>query len=83
MWRALFFLGGLFLLSQGAVALAIDAVTLHSWATKRLSEAGVSVPSRLVLPIWLAPTLVSTGGVTLIYAIALPRKSEPRKGKAD
>ena len=79
MWRALFFLGGLFLLLQGAIALSIDTLTLHDWAVTRLGDAGVKTASTVRLPIWLAPTLVSTGAVTLVYAIALPSKPKDAK----
>ena len=79
MWRALFFLGGLFLLTQGGITLAIDTLTLHDWAVSRLGRAGVKTASTVRLPIWLAPTLVSTGTVTLVYAIALPSKDKDEK----
>ena len=78
MWRALFFLGGLFLLLQGGIALGIEQVTVHDWAAARMS--GLPTPMQptgervVALPAWLAPTLVATGGVTLMYAIALPAK---------
>ena len=74
MWRALFFLAGLFCILQGALVLAVSEVTLHDWATERLSESDLVVSSRVVLPVWLAPSLFSTGMVTLVYAIALPKK---------
>ena len=77
-FRALFFLGGLFLLAQGGIALAISEITLHDWAVTRLADAGLRVRSSVVLPVWLAPTLVATGGVTLVYAIALPAKEKEK-----
>lgn len=74
MWRALFFLGGFFLSLQGAIVLAVEEVQLHDWAASRLDGLVTSESPRIAIPIWLAPTLVSTGGVTLLYAIALPGK---------
>ena len=76
MLRVLFFLAGLFLVLQGAIALAIAKVTFHGWATRRADWLPVDSTGELTLPIWLAPTLVSTGIVTLLYAIALPKRAE-------
>ena len=80
MWRALFFLAGLFLILQGAIALAISRVTLHDWAIDRLSSDSLRLASEVSLPVWLAPTLVATGVVTLVYAIALPKAKTAKDG---
>lgn len=74
MFRALFFLAGLFLMLQGGITLAVAEITLQDWAIARLAAADIPVGSRIALPVWLAPTLVATGLVTLVYAFALPGK---------
>ena len=75
-FRVLFFLAGLFLVLQGTIALAVSRVTLHSWATRRVDWLPLDAAGQMTLPIWLAPTLVSTGIVTLLYSIALPKRSD-------
>ena len=74
MFRALFFLAGLFLMLQGGITLAVAEIVLQDWAVARLAAADIAVGSRIALPVWLAPTLVATGLVTLVYAFALPGK---------
>lgn len=83
-WRALiraaFFALGLTLAGGGSALFAIDSVTL----TKSISNANVPVVTwisapdsagqRIVNPPdWVPFTLVGIGGVTVLYALALPR----------
>lgn len=76
MFRALFFLAGLFLVLQAGLALAISEVRLHDWAARRLDVLPLQSGGVLPLPAWLSPVLVSTGLVTLMYAVALPKRRD-------
>ena len=73
MIRGLFFVVGLFALLQGAVCLGVESMTVTELAATKLHE--YLNGDRLVeVPIWFGPTLVFTGLVTLLYAVALPAK---------
>ncbi|MCA8997244.1 MAG: hypothetical protein KDA80_09660 [Planctomycetaceae bacterium] len=79
--RSLFFLLGLYLVLSGAGLFLVDEVTLTSRATEAappfLREFATSpseTPLRLNPPEWLPLTCIGLGGVTLMYAVALPTK---------
>lgn len=77
MIRALFFVVGLFALLQGGICLSVESMTISDFAAQRL-DAWTDENRQLIVPIWFGPTLVLTGGVTLLYAIALPAKQHHR-----
>lgn len=81
MLRTLFFVFGLFALLQGFVCLAVDSMTLNEVAAERFA-AWVDEHRRMTLPVWFGPSLVMTGGVTLLYALALPSKKSRRREHA-
>lgn len=75
MIRGLFFVVGLFAVMQGLVCLGVDSMKLTELAAERMQSL-LSEDRVLSVPIWFGPTLVFTGGVTLLYSLALPaRKS--------
>jgi hypothetical protein len=79
MLRAMFFATGTFAALCGAVLFRVDRVVL----TRSKDDARVvdvishnSADDRCEIdpPEWLAYTLVSTGLLTMLYALALPKK---------
>lgn len=80
MIRSAFFSAGLVLVLNGCGLLFVDKVTLTervgqqksgiiSWVTES-DESGRPV---LDPPDWMPLTLIGVGGVTMLYAVALPR----------
>lgn len=78
--RAAFFAFGLTLAGSGSLLFAVDSITLK----KRVSEAPVPAMSwvtsatkdgrRIITPPdWIPFTLIGIGGVTVLYAVALPK----------
>ena len=78
MIRALFFVVGLFALLQGGICLTVESMTVSDLAAEHLAR-WTDENRTLVVPMWFGPTLVLTGGVTLLYAIALPAKQQHRR----
>lgn len=78
MIRGLFFVVGLFALLQGVLCLCVESMTITELAAARL-EAWTAEDRLLVVPAWFGPTLVFTGGVTLLYAVALPARRPKHK----
>jgi hypothetical protein len=79
MLRAMFFATGTFAALCGAVLFRVDRVVLTRSAddVRIVDVIGRSLPdSRCEIdpPEWLAYTLVSTGVLTMLYALALPKK---------
>lgn len=71
--RALFFVVGFFALLQGAVCLGVESMTVSELVAPKL-DGWLNEARELTVPVWFGPTLVMTGGVTLLYSIALPAK---------
>ena len=82
MIRAVFLSVGIYVALCGTGLLMVDSVTL----TKKVSEADSSLLRQLCTwtdggrlefdpPEWMAFTFIGVGGVTVLYAIALPRSS--------
>lgn len=79
--RAGFFAVGVVLACGGSILFAVDSVTLTAAVSRSRNTVLTSVSSpsgdgrRIVdPPEWLPFTLVGIGGVTILYAIALPRQ---------
>lgn len=81
MVRAAFLSAGLYLALCGTGLLIVDDVQL----TARVSESGSPLIARLTRkddagrrhftpPNWLPFTCIGVGGVTMLYAVALPRQ---------
>ena len=81
MLRSLFFAAGTFLLLCGLVLFRVDAIVLAP--AESHADIGLRVAARtghdgrdeVDPPPWLSYTLTSTGVVTMLYALALPRKA--------
>ncbi|MBI1314890.1 hypothetical protein GC176_26645 [bacterium] len=87
MWRAIFFAGGLFVAMWGGTFLMVDEMVLTFkdepkpeprteefrglFMSKNKDNKEVFNP-----PEWVAFTLMSIGSVTMLYSIALPRRSQ-------
>ncbi len=84
MWRAIFFATGLFVAMWGGTFLMVDEMVLVSQAepepprsdefrglfmSKNAEDKKVFNP-----PEWAAFTLMSVGTVTMLYAVALPKR---------
>ena len=81
MIRAAFLASGLFLALSGAGLFVVDQVVLTEkvsqadappldWLTSR-NESGRRLFNR---PEWMPFTFIGVGGVTMLYAVALPKK---------
>ena len=71
--RVFFFTVGLFAVAQGVVCLGLESLTVSVAAASRVGS--IASDGRVVaVPVWVGATLVSTGVITLLYAVALPRK---------
>jgi hypothetical protein len=82
MMRASFFAAGLFVALWGASFLLVDKLVLHL-KDDSTREAGVRgmfmsiTPTKQKVfdpPDWAAFSLMSVGAVTMLYAVALPKK---------
>lgn len=81
MMRSLFFLLGLYLVLTGIVLLFVDEVTLTAKGAtlappllRQFSTSPGQIPMRINPPEWMPLTLIGLGGVTLMYAVALPTR---------
>lgn len=80
MLRAMFFAIGTFLTLTGLLLFHVDRVVLtHGSAAEStllavVSSAHPTGSREIDPPSWLPYTLVSTGILTMLYAVALPRK---------
>jgi hypothetical protein len=84
MWRAIFFASGLFVAMWGGTFLMVDEMVLVSQAEpepQRTEEfrglfMSKNDDDRKVFnpPEWAAFTLMSIGTVTMLYAVALPKR---------
>lgn len=79
--RFLFFLLGLYLVLSGIVLLFVDEVTLTSRASvsapsllRLFSTSPAQNPLRINPPEWMPLTCIGLGGITLMYAVALPTR---------
>lgn len=73
MIRGLFLVVGLFGVLQGILCLGVESMTITERAAEKF-ESIVNAERVFSVPIWLGPTLLFTGAVTLLYAVALPAK---------
>lgn len=84
MWRTLFFTLGLFVALLGATCFFVESVTLKAAEKPADGWRGVVArvrntvgsPERKTIepPEWAAFSLISLGAVTMLYAVALPRR---------
>lgn len=79
MLRAMFFAMGTFAALAGGVLFQVDRVVLTSSAAETAAARSLSRPladggREVDPPSWLPYTLVSTGVLTMLYALALPKK---------
>ena len=82
MVRAVFFAIGLFIALWGGSFLVIDKLVLnsdaeHPWQGGFRGLFGAASPARKKVidpPDWAAFSLMSVGTVTMLYAVALPKK---------
>ena len=92
MLRATFFAAGLFVAMWGASLLAIDKVVLTTKTSPQRQTGfrglftSVNAQRQRVIdpPDWAAFSLMSVGSVTMLYAIALPKKrtANPADGRS-
>lgn len=86
MWRAIFFGGGLFVASWGGSFLMVDRMVLTMETApapiQRQDDVrglfitrGADNKAEFNPPEWAAFTLISVGAVTMLYAIALPKRN--------
>ena len=70
---------GLFLAFCGAVLFCVDAVTLNPRVVQTTSGmlGGWGFPSVVNPPDWMPFSLIGLGAITLMYAVALPRRGRP------
>lgn len=86
MLRSTFFAAGLFVALCGASILFVDKVQLKMPGDPKqepgfrgfLSRVSTQPPRRKIIdpPDWAAFSLMSLGAVTMLYAVALPKKPE-------
>ena len=86
MMRATFFAGGLFLARWGVTFLFVDRIELKLKSQPRpepgfrglLTQVTTMPQPRKVIqpPDWAAFSLMSLGAVTMLYAVALPKKKD-------
>ena len=81
MIRAAFLSSGLFLVLCGGMLFCVDEVTLSKRVTGSPSRlvSLIATPAgldrlKVTPPEWMPFTFVGVGGVTMLYAVALPRK---------
>ncbi|MFO0919415.1 MAG: hypothetical protein U0872_14040 [Planctomycetaceae bacterium] len=85
MLRASFFSAGLFVCLWGMAFLHVDKIVMHNTDEKlqrdenirgMLSNQQIEKEIRRIIdpPDWAAFSLLSAGAVTMLYAVALPRK---------
>ncbi len=85
MLRASFFSAGFFVCLWGATFLYVDKIVMHNNGEKlqrdenirgMLSNQQIEKEIRRIIdpPDWAAFSLLSAGTVTMLYAVALPRK---------
>lgn len=79
--RAFFFAVGLCLMFLGGEALLLDKAVLNVKQTRRMETPirgilSVNTEQKMVLdpPMWIGYALLSSGAVTVLYSIALPKK---------
>lgn len=86
MLRSIFFATGLFVVLWGVSFLFVDKVTLKVGNQAQLRQRGfrgmfssrsAAKPKIIDPPDWAAFSLMSIGSVTMLYAVALPRKRPP------
>ena len=79
MWRATFFAIGMFAILTGLLLFQVDQIVLLRTPAgdglgDRLAAWRGSTSATVDPPDWLPYSLASTGAVTLLYAIALPKR---------
>jgi hypothetical protein len=79
MLRAMFFAMGTFAALAGGVLFQVDRVVLTSSVGETAAARSLSSPladgrREVDPPSWLPYTLASTGVLTMLYALALPKK---------
>ena len=83
MWKSIFFSLGLFVMMWGATFLMVDKITLTIKDDSKRKEGfrglftTVNSEKQKVIdpPEWAAFSLMSVGSVTMLYAVALPKKN--------
>lgn len=80
MLRAMFFAMGTFAALCGGVLFQVDRVVLTSSAGHSTAAQSLTTPlpdgrREIDPPSWLPYTLASTGVLTMLYALALPKKA--------
>jgi hypothetical protein len=81
MLRAAFFAGGMFVIMLGFSTMLVDKVVLHSKQGSRYDSNFRGFYSSLTetkqhvidLPDWAGFSLLSVGGITILYSLALPK----------
>lgn len=78
MLRALFFAVGAFLALTGGGLFAVDSFVLSDAALQTLSEKTplLLASPEIDPPAWLPYTFSSCGVLTMLYALALPRRAK-------
>ncbi|MEZ5942193.1 MAG: hypothetical protein R3C18_12440 [Planctomycetaceae bacterium] len=81
MTRAAFLASGLFLALSGAGLFFVDQITLTEKASnyeaapiRWVTELGTDGRREFHRPDWMPFTFIGVGGVTMLYAVALPSK---------
>lgn len=75
MWRALFMALGLSAVILGLECLVVErAVLARSLDAPAEGRATVSGPRDLIPPDWAPWSLLSTGAVTILYSVTLPKR---------
>lgn len=85
MIRAAFLASGLFLALSGAGTFYVAQVTLTEQASRNespmldwIAQKGIDGRRQFNRPEWMPFTFIGVGGVTMLYALALPRPTAPK-----
>ena len=75
MWRAMFMALGLSAVILGLECLVVEkAVLARSTAAPVEGQPAVSAPRDFIPPDWAPWSLMSTGAVTMLYSVTLPKR---------
>lgn len=74
MWRALFISLGIYAVILGVECLLIEKAVLAKEVDKKGAATSVGKSRDFVPPEWAPWSLMSTGAVTMLYSVTLPKR---------